>query len=566
MAYKPSDTLLEKYRIEALIGRGAFAEVYRATHLSLNAPRALKILRKDAPGLGSTEYGDFKARFQLEAQLGARLGDHPNIIQVHDFEQDGETLILVMEYAQGGSLSERLAKLRDQGQLLLIDEAVQIALDVAQGLSAIHALDAVHRDIKPSNILFDKKGRAKVADVGLAQIPGGPSMRSQLSQPLRHPGTAGYMSPEQESLSNYLTPASDVYALGLVLFEMLTGRVYRSQRPGTRAGELRHDLPTWLDDLLARLLAVKPEVRPWNGAEVAGLLREGAQQEEAKRKAKQAERQAKNEGRLEEKQRVRLAVENSAHLESQTKVRQEVSVQPAVAQKLPQAISEEKLSSSALPFLQRLPAWAWIFLGGSILFIFAIGIILLINVVSHPLPVGFTETPSGMIHTVAAQTVAAQMARSVQQSATNTPQPTVTPIIVLPSPSFTNNPTEQVVGGDADEVAGCDNAVFISDMTIPDGKKFNPGDTFTKTWLVMNSGSCVWTTEYSLYFVNGDEMGGINPQNLTTETPPGFSSDISIQLVAPSNPGTYTGYWQLKNADGIAFGHKIYLQIMVVDE
>ena len=105
MTYNQGDILLNKYRIEALIGQGAFAQVYHATHLALNAPRALKILRRDAPGVGSSEFTDFHARFQLEAQLGAKL-DHPNIIRVYDFEQDGETLILTMEYAEGGSLNE----------------------------------------------------------------------------------------------------------------------------------------------------------------------------------------------------------------------------------------------------------------------------------------------------------------------------------------------------------------------------------------------------------------------------------------------------------------------------
>ena len=111
---QPGDTVLSKYRIEALVGQGAFAHVYRATHLALNAPRALKILRRDAPGLGSTEFADHRARFELEARLGAEL-DHPHVIRVFDFEQDGETLILVMEYAAGGSLADRLAAARQGG-------------------------------------------------------------------------------------------------------------------------------------------------------------------------------------------------------------------------------------------------------------------------------------------------------------------------------------------------------------------------------------------------------------------------------------------------------------------
>jgi formylglycine-generating enzyme required for sulfatase activity/serine/threonine protein kinase len=282
MTYQLGDTILDKYRIEELIGRGACGDVYRTTHLALNDPRALKVLRKDAPGMGSTEFSDYQARFRLEAQLGAKLGDHPNIVRVHDFEQDDDTLILVMEYIPGGSLTDKLDQVDEPDKQIPIDEAVKIAIDVAHGLSAIHALDVVHRDLKPNNILFDRQGRAKVADLGLVQIYGGLSMRSRLSSGISHPGTAVYMSPEQKQTSDYLTSASDIYALGLVLFKMLTGRMYVFQRKGTRAAVLREDVPGWLDDLLAQMLAEKPEDRPWDGEGAGVFLQEKGLKEEQK--------------------------------------------------------------------------------------------------------------------------------------------------------------------------------------------------------------------------------------------------------------------------------------------
>ena len=449
MPRQPSDILLDKYRIEALIGQGAFAEVYRVTHLALNAPRALKILRRDAPGMGSSEYHDFRARFQLEAQLGARL-DHPHIIRVYDFEQDGETLILAMEYAEGGSLAEKINQARAKDRPVPIAEAVQIALDIANGLSALHALDAVHRDLKPSNILFDRAGRAKVADVGLAQIPGGPSMRSQLSQAAPHPGTPGYMSPEQESISAYLTPASDVYALGLVLFEMLSGRVYHSQRPGTRAGDLRPDVPRWLDDLLARMLARLPEERPWGGGEAAGLLRAGQKQEAEERErqeaAARARREAEERERREAAASARREAEEREREEQQARERSrlEQDIEAALADKdwrqvkrliaRLEVLGEEGRSEAArqrerLPgFGARLPAWTWVVAGGFVV----LGIIVSIVMSGRPAVVPTMQL-------------------------TNTPQPTFTPtvqptritddhgvpVVLVPAGAFE-------MGGDAD--------------------------------------------------------------------------------------------------------------------
>jgi serine/threonine protein kinase len=274
MLLQPGSTILDgKYLVEALAGKGASAEVYRVVHVSLKTRRAIKVLRRDTEGVGSTSFGDFRRRFELEAQLGAQL-NHPNIVHVYDFiEQAGDTLLLVMEYAPGGSLAERLARLRNTATVMPVAEVVGIGLNMADGLAALHARDAVHRDLKPSNILLDAEGRAKIADLGLAQVPGGPSLRSQLSTAIPHPGTPAYMSPEQEKTSAYLTSASDVYALGLMLFEMLTGRAYKNARPGTRASAVRQDVPPALDDLVVRMLAPLPEARPFNGEDVANELR-----------------------------------------------------------------------------------------------------------------------------------------------------------------------------------------------------------------------------------------------------------------------------------------------------
>ena len=156
-------------------------------------------------------------------------------------------------------------------------------------------------------------------------------MRSLLSQAAPHPGTPGFMSPEQLDSRNYLSSSSDVYALGLVLFEALTGRAYSNLRPGTRLLDLRSDVPEWLDELLGTMLAENPKQRPWDGEEVAGLLRgrieENARQlEEAHRRIEEEQRvllKAEESKRRAEEERARLAEEERIHREAAERAHRE---------------------------------------------------------------------------------------------------------------------------------------------------------------------------------------------------------------------------------------------------
>jgi len=315
MAYNSGDILLNRYRIERLLGRGGFAEVYLATHLKTKGMRALKVLRKEFPGLGSRDLQAFDERFELEAQLG-ELFDHPNLVRVYDFERDQDALILVMEYCPGKSLADRIKESKGKAQNLDLNQALQLGIDTANGLAALHKKDIVHRDLKPSNILFDSQGRAKVSDLGLAQTPDGLSQRSQLgSLAGKHPGTPGYMSPEQEKTTDYLKPPSDVYALGVVLFETLTGRMFQSQKPGTRLCDLRSDVPDWLDDLVMRMLSEAYIERPWGGREVLQLLEKGIKEEQLKEEEKRRRRELEEQQRKEAEEKARREAEEKRRRE-----------------------------------------------------------------------------------------------------------------------------------------------------------------------------------------------------------------------------------------------------------
>ena len=268
----PGTVLFGKYRLERLLGRGGFAEVYLATHVHLNAPRALKVLTRGGK-VTTRVLHSIVQRFQLEAQLGAHFAQEPHIVRVYDFERDPERnlFVLVMEYMAGGSLEERIQQAKEAGAPgLPVDEVVRTAYHAALGLAALHREGLVHRDIKPSNILYDEKGNAKIADLGVVQMPHGLTRRTELGDTApRHPGTPEYMSPEQVTTTAYLPPASDIYSLGATLFEALTLQKYKHLRPGTRVAQLRPDVPGWLDELIARMLAEDPRDRPWDGAELA---------------------------------------------------------------------------------------------------------------------------------------------------------------------------------------------------------------------------------------------------------------------------------------------------------
>jgi formylglycine-generating enzyme required for sulfatase activity/serine/threonine protein kinase len=272
--YQPDQTILSgKYKIEKLLGAGAFGEVYLATHLDLGVHRAIKVAHRNMPGFGSTRFEEAFDRFRQEAQIGARL-KHDNLIQIFDFYDGEESLHLVMEYAAGGSLEDKLQQKLAKGETFSVEETITILKDVASGLVLLHDQrnPIVHRDLKPSNILFDAEEHAKIADLGLAQVPGGLSQRSRLGSVAQsHPGTPAYMSPEQEKTEAMLRPTSDIYTLGVIAFEMLTGVNYNMQPPGTKLSELCV-VPPPVSNLIDSMLAKDVDHRIWDGKKLFDQL------------------------------------------------------------------------------------------------------------------------------------------------------------------------------------------------------------------------------------------------------------------------------------------------------
>jgi eukaryotic-like serine/threonine-protein kinase len=264
-------TINSRYRLERPLGHGGMASVHLARDTELDRPVALKLL---AENLGGDE--SVHRRFVREARLAAGLS-HPNVVSVFDAGDDGGRPYIVMEYVDGENLAELLAR---RGRIPA-DEARGLALQAAQGLAHAHAAGLVHRDVKPQNLILRRDGTLKIADFGIARA----AEATALTQAGTVLGTAAYLSPEQ-ALGKEVTPATDVYSLGVVLYELLTGRTPfqvetlddLAQRPAMEVApvrELAPEVPRDLEDVVMHCLARNPDYRPRDGAQLAQELAPG---------------------------------------------------------------------------------------------------------------------------------------------------------------------------------------------------------------------------------------------------------------------------------------------------
>ncbi len=206
---------LGNYKILAPLGQGGMARVYRARQENLDREVAVKVL----PPWFATDR-NFVERFQLEAKLVARLS-HPNIVTIHDASEQKGHLYIVMQLVDGGTLKHRLDQLQEQGKTMDIVEAKRIFTQLASALNYAHEHGIIHRDIKPVNVLMDRSGRPILSDFGIAKVL--ESTKEQLTRPGAGVGTPEYMSPEQ-CQGGPIDARADIYALGVMLFEALTGR------------------------------------------------------------------------------------------------------------------------------------------------------------------------------------------------------------------------------------------------------------------------------------------------------------------------------------------------------
>ena len=263
-------TLGNQYKIEIKVGQGGMAEVYRAYQLSLSRHVAIKVL----PPAFVEQDPDFSHRFEREARAVAQL-NHPNVLPVYDFGVDHNYSYIVMRYVEGGHTLAQLMRHR-----LSPERAIHLISQVAEALSYAHRRGIIHRDVKPSNILLDNDW-ALLSDFGLAKFN---QDASRLTQTGRGIGTAAYMSPEQ-SQGLDIDHRTDIYALGVILYQMLTGQIphdaenpvtimmQRISNPPLPPRSLNSDITESVEQIILRALSTERDFRYDSASDFAAVLK-----------------------------------------------------------------------------------------------------------------------------------------------------------------------------------------------------------------------------------------------------------------------------------------------------
>jgi len=592
-----------KYEIIERLGRGGMAEVYKAYQTNLDRFVAIKILHAflaDDP--------EFKNRFEKEARNIAKL-KHANIVQVYDFENDtdSESYYMVMELVDGPTLKEVLAVLTDNDQMMAVEEAVRIIRESASALSYAHNLNMIHRDVKPANLMLDSNNRVVLTDFGIAKIVTGVQFTASGGMV----GTPAYMAPEQ-GLGEQGDERSDLYSLGIIFYQMLTGRLpydgdtplavilKHLNEPVRSTREFREDVPETLDHIVTKLMAKDPNDRYQTATELIadldrferGLLN-GEEDFGIGVSAADVERDTQA---LPRDPLMRRATPGNG-----TRLRD--TTNPPGLRSQPVGIGAR---SAPQPKRQGLPLWLWVvfsilvglgiwalvfrggigsqLLAGDVTATESATLAALVNASEtpapslSPVPPTATEIPPTVTPLPPTDTPTVKPTQTSPPTATERPTITLTPSIT-PTPSNTPTPTitptatinltatraevELAQTVQAMTLVACtfdydvesrvlldDNGSTISDNSIQTGRDF------TLEITLRNTGNCAWEINSSLRYLSGEFFD--SEQIILIDRRVGVRDTYTVQFHgrAPNVNGDSTGYWRLLTSRDLVIGRE----------
>ncbi|HXV44166.1 MAG TPA: serine/threonine-protein kinase, partial [Anaerolineae bacterium] len=267
-------TIAGRYKLEAVLGQGGMSTVYKTTDANLQRPVALKLIHAHL-----SNDPEFVRRFEQEAAAVARLR-HPNIIQIYDFAHEGDLSYMVMEYVPGETLQDKLKALNATNQRLPLAETIQLMAIICDTVAYAHNRGMIHRDLKPANVMLTPQGLPVLMDFGVAKMLG----EGHLTATGTIVGTARYMSPEQAS-GEHPDKRTDIYSLGVILYEMTTGRppfdgdsdiailMKHVSQPVPDIRQIQSSVPDLLVAVIEKALAKNPAERYQTAADMAIALR-----------------------------------------------------------------------------------------------------------------------------------------------------------------------------------------------------------------------------------------------------------------------------------------------------
>jgi tRNA A-37 threonylcarbamoyl transferase component Bud32 len=582
-----------KYRLVEPLGRGGMAEVYKAYQPGLDRYVAIKLMHAFL-----SEDKDFLARFQREAKLVASMR-HPNIVQVHDFDAEGGVYYMVMEFIDGETLKGRLQSLEEKDQWISIDEAVRLILSVGSALKYAHRLGMVHRDVKPANVMIDKQGSVILTDFGIAKIFAG-GAGTQLTASGAMVGTPSYMAPEQ-GLGQPGDERSDIYSLGVMLYQLVTARLpfeadtpiavvlKHVNEPPPPPRQVNPEVPEIIERIIVKSLAKNPDERYQHIGDMLndlkramGLTLDETPTDTMRGRALPAGATAAGTGAITPYPTAARAARPSGPT---------VVAQPSGA--------------AAAPTRQHGPSGLVIALGVmAMLFVIAVGIAIVAMAgqgrgpfaksatatalaqvppsLTPTIPPQATPTPSSFVGTVklnnaelrsspsdsgplvgllpqnARLTVRARSADNnwlKVETADGTAGWVLVKSIDLGGAAIAAIPQAVLLGmptptPDLDATAAaCKPEAQVTDVTVPDGSQFKPGEAFVKTWRFLSAGNCPWEKGATLVFQSGDKLGA--PDNVPVDAVDvGKPVEVSLNMKAPQAPGAFTSKWAFQRASG----------------